>query len=253
MRITLKGLTLNFDEFQTVSDLATGHETILFLHGWGGSAKSLRGLAEIVSPSSRKILIDLPGFGESDHPPHAWGVGEYTNLVEEFIDQMGFGDVTLIGHSFGATIALGLAASHHKNIRKVVLCAPSYRRAQKPTPSLLSRIAKPVFDKFPLVKRGVYAVFYPHSDYMRFPHLQENFKKILYEDSSEEAKKVKIPTLIVWGSADIDTPLDDAHLLHSLIPHSQIEVYQGFTHGLPVRYPDVIGQKVNEFLMGHNA
>ncbi len=250
MKIDINGLTLNFDEFQTVSDLTQGHDTIVFLHGWGGSAKSLRGLAEILSPGAKKILIDLPGFGESDHPPRTWGVGEYTKFVGEFIDQMGFGDVTVIGHSFGATIALGLASSHHKNIRKVVLCAPSFRRAQKPAPSFLSSIAKPVFDKFPLVKRGVYAVFYPHSDYMRFPHLQENFKKILYEDSSEVAKNIKIPTLIVWGSEDIDTPLDDAHLLHSLIPHSQIEIYQGHTHGLPVKYPEVIGEKINKFLSG---
>jgi len=241
---------IHFEEFLTSEEGGgeRSNETLILLHGWGGNTKSLRPLAEMIAPHDKTILIDLPGFGESNNPPKTWGIEEYTKCVGEFIKKMGFKDVVLVGHSFGATIALCLASEHYTNIKKVILCAPSYRRAQKPTQSNLYSFAKPIFEKFPLIKRVVYKVFYPNSDLMRFPHLQENFKKIIHDDCSEKAKLVKIPTLILWGSEDNQTPVSDAHALHSLIPHSEIEIYPGHTHNLPVKFPETISKRINDFL-----
>lgn len=250
MFLDIGALKIHFEEFLTVEDNegVKQPETLILLHGWGGSCKSLRPLAEMIAPHDKTILIDLPGFGKSDNPPHTWGVEEYTRCIGEFIKKMGFKDIVIVGHSFGATIALCLASEHHVNIKRVVLCAPSYKRTQKPKPSKLYSLVKPIFEKFPMVKRGVYRIFYPNSDLMRFPHLQENFKKIIYYDCSEKAKDVHIPMLIVWGSEDIQTPVEDAKYLHSLIPHSKIEIFPGYGHNLPVKYPEIISSKINEFL-----
>ena len=243
---------IHFEEFLTSEQECGGgvksKETLVLLHGWGGNTKSLRPLAEMIAPHDKTILIDLPGFGESSNPPKTWGVEEYTKCIGEFVKKMGFKDVVLVGHSFGATIALSLASEHLDSIKKVVLCAPSYRRAQKPTTSSLYSFAKPIFEMFPFVKRVVYKMFYPNSDLMRFPHLQDNFKKIIHDDCSGKAKQVKIPTLILWGSEDNQTPVTDAHTLHSLIPHSLLEIYPDHTHNLPVKFPEIISKRINDFL-----
>ena len=46
----------------------------------------------------------------------------------------------------------------------------------------------------------------------------------------EEAKKIKCPTFIIWGSLDDAVPVEDAYELEKLIPDSGLVVYENCTH-----------------------
>src|SRR5262249_51140760 len=52
-------------------------EPVLVLHGWGGSIESVRPIVAALTDVANAYAVDLPGFGESDPPPEAWGTGEY--------------------------------------------------------------------------------------------------------------------------------------------------------------------------------
>ena len=43
-------------------------------------------------------------------------------------------------------------------------------------------------------------------------------------------KKIKCPTLIVWGTMDRAVPVEDAYELEKLINDSGVVVYEGCTH-----------------------
>ncbi len=258
MRIVVGNKTLSYEELSP-SDLtypesnpkSLPNTPVLFLHGWGGSVQSLKPLAEFVSPWSKRIILDLPGFGQSMSPEPSWGVGEYAEIIYEFLKKFGYRKIMIVGHSFGATLALYLASKYPELVERVVVCAPSYLRAQKNNSqnhATLTRLVKPFFDKLPLLKRGVYRIFFPNSDLLKFQHLEPNFRKIIHQDTSGEMSRIKSPTLIIWGVEDRDTPVEDGRLLNTLIPHSRLETLPFETHNLPVKFPEKIYKIINSFL-----
>jgi pimeloyl-ACP methyl ester carboxylesterase len=47
----------------------------------------------------------------------------------------------------------------------------------------------------------------------------------------------RVPTLLVWGSADVVVPFAGAAIIMELIPHATLEVVQGAGHMLPIERP----------------
>jgi pimeloyl-ACP methyl ester carboxylesterase len=71
------------------------------------------------------IALDLPGFGRSDKGGQLdYTVHGLAGMAAELIDQLALGPVALIGHEWGAVIALELAASRPEQVTRVVLVDP---------------------------------------------------------------------------------------------------------------------------------
>ena len=98
------------------------------------------------------------------------------------------------------------------------------------------------------IKRLLYRIFFPNSDSMKYPHLETNFRKIITQDLSHLLAKIKIPTLILWGSVDKDTPVPMAHELHEKIEGSTLKIFEGVTHGLPLKYPELVYKEMAKFI-----
>ena len=71
-------------------------------------------------------------------------------------------------------------------------------------------------------------------------------RKILVEhvnlDITEDVKKITCPTLIIWGTEDMEVPVERAYELESLIKDSGVVVYEGCTH---YAYIERLGQTIN--------
>lgn len=66
---------------------------------------------------------DTPGFGESDPPPARPSIADYAAAIGDFVDQMRFRRVDLLGYHTGAAIAAELAISRPQQVRRVVMIA----------------------------------------------------------------------------------------------------------------------------------
>jgi len=53
--------------------------------------------------------------------------------------------------------------------------------------------------------------------------------------------------LIVWGSLDLITPIDQAQAMHKLIPQSELDLFDGCGHLAPLQCTAQIGPKVVQF------
>lgn len=67
------------------------------------------------------IVPDLRGRGQSDKPPHGYGIPYHANDLLALCDALNLPTVHLIGHSLGAQIGFFLAAVHPKRLGKLVL------------------------------------------------------------------------------------------------------------------------------------
>ena len=74
------------------------------------------------------------------------------------------------------------------------------------------------------------------------PLMREILVNTVNYDITEEVKKIKAPTLIVWGDLDEAVSIDDAYILENLIKDSGVVVYEGCTH---YAYLERLGQTIN--------
>lgn len=94
---------------------------IVLLHGLGARADTWRLTAQYLCGQHLVIAFDQRGHGESDQPPGGY---DLVTIAEDAIRGMaalGLGQVALVGHGWGARVALVLAARHPALISHLVL------------------------------------------------------------------------------------------------------------------------------------
>ncbi len=75
---------------------------------------------------------DTPGFGESDAPAAQPAIADYAAAIGDFLDDMRFREVDLLGYHTGSAIAAELAIARPKQIRRVVMVAvPAFNDAER--------------------------------------------------------------------------------------------------------------------------
>ena len=77
---------------------------------------------------------------------------------------------------------------------------------------------------------------------------REIFKKVIRQDLTEELKKIKTPTVVVWGALDSYVPLSSGKKIAALIPNARLEIVQGGKHGLHIQMPEKLYEIIKNFL-----
>ena len=74
------------------------------------------------------------------------------------------------------------------------------------------------------------------------PRMREILVLTVNLDITEDVKKIKCPTLIVWGTLDEAVPIERAYELEKLIPDAGVVVYENCTH---YAYLERLNQTIN--------
>lgn len=221
-------------------DLGNG-KPIVLLHGWRGEIASFGPILAILAERFRVVALDLPGFGQTPLPTRPWSTFDYGDLVAGFIRQLGLEAPILVGHSFGGKTSLTVAARYPELVGKLVLVDSSgivprrgaghYLKVYgvKSARKMLSLPGLRIFRE-PLLNRLNRAV--GSSDYQAAtdPILRATFVKVVNEDLRHLLPTIRASTLLIWGSADTDTPLADGQLMEKLIPDAGLVVFEGAGH-----------------------
>jgi len=187
---------------------------MVFLHGWGGSRDSLRGIGVLFQHTHTVHLVDLPGFGEAAAPPSDWSTINYTDLIQQYVLDRLKGTVVVVGHSFGGRVAVRLAARHLPTVKALVLMGvpglPQQRFSRRAVRRWWIRtLRRAVIALQPLIgARGVewHTRSYGSKDYLAAGELRSVFVRVVNEDLSESAAAIDCPTLLLWGTDDAETP-----------------------------------------------
>ena len=217
---------------------------MVFLHGWGANRDSLRGIAALFENHYVVHLIDLPGFGEAPPPPSDWDTSKYADLVQQYLAERISGPIVLIGHSFGARVSIRLAARQLPAIRDVVLMAAPGLPAAPYSRIRLRRSAIRALRRLLHVVRPVtgpaliewHTRRFGSTDYLAAGELRKVFVRVVGENYTEDAKAIRCPVLLLWGSDDRETPpwlayrfkaLMNGHATVEMLPHKDHHLYMG--------------------------
>jgi pimeloyl-ACP methyl ester carboxylesterase len=103
-------------------------EPLLLIHGVGMRIEAWTPQIGSLSVSHRVIAVDMPGHGESDRLSGDARLPAFVEWCAGVLDDLHLEGVNVAGHSMGALIAGGLAATHGAGIRRVALLNPVFRR-----------------------------------------------------------------------------------------------------------------------------
>jgi len=103
-------------------DTGTG-PVVVMIHGIASSSVTFHHLVPLLEATHRCITIDILGFGTSPAPESAtYSLDEHAAAVDRTIRSLGLREpFTLVGHSLGGLIAARYAATHRRELNRLVL------------------------------------------------------------------------------------------------------------------------------------
>jgi pimeloyl-ACP methyl ester carboxylesterase len=68
------------------------------------------------------------------------------------------------------------------------------------------------------------------------------------EDLRHLFPSVKQETLLVWGDADLDTPISDAHIMEEMMPDAGLAIFEGAGHYSYLEQPVLFRTVIRTYL-----
>lgn len=228
-QIIINNLLVNYYYF--LSSKKIPHKTLVFLHGWGVDSQLWLKIAPTLMKKNYSLyFVDLPGFGRSQTPPDSYNLDHYKDVVIKLIESLGLKNVTIVGHSFGGSIAIKLALNNAHDLSKLVLVnaagvrEPSILKSFK---TIMAKIIRPLFS--PSFMQPIRARFYQliGSEYLNIPSMSKVFTQVISENLMPFLSEINIPTLIISGDNDKVTPVSHAKEMNKKIKGSRLAIFSG--------------------------
>ncbi len=225
-------------------------KAIVLLHGWGQNIEMMQPI-NVNLESFRKVIIDFPGFGESDEPDVVWNVDNYVEFLHSFLNYLEIEKPILIGHSFGCRVAIKYACKY--DVEKMVFTGAAGIKPKRGFSYYLRvysyKTAK-LFLKLPFLKKYESSVksYFGSSDYKSTSGVMRGtFINVVNEDLTTYLNKIKCPVLLLWGESDDSTPIKDAYKMEKLIVDCALVKLKG-THYAYLENIDYFNIVVKEFV-----
>lgn len=217
--------------------VAGSGEQVLLLHGWGGSIESMAWVFDDLATDYAVTAVDFPGHGESDLPPTAWDVSDFSAFVLRLMARLHLQRPHIVAHSHGGRVTIKLASLWPAHVGKLVLVNSAGVRPPQSL-SYYVRVGCAKVGKYLAAYGGRFGVWarqriyhrIASADYVNAGQLRDTFVKIVNEDLTSILPQVVSPTLLVWGENDTETPVACARVMARLIPHAKLVILKHAGH-----------------------
>jgi pimeloyl-ACP methyl ester carboxylesterase len=94
---------------------------IVLLHGWPETWYEWHKVMPALAKNHTVIASDLRGLGDSSKPLTGYDGKTTAEDIHQLVSQLGFKNIFLVGHDFGAQVAYSYAAAHPNEVRRLVI------------------------------------------------------------------------------------------------------------------------------------
>lgn len=266
---------VRIDKHDVYIEQAGQGESVLLIHGFGGSTFSWREVMPKLAEHYRVVALDLYGFGWTERPAD-WN--RYTRdgqveLILNVMEALGIDSAHMIGHSYGGSITMALAADHPERLRSMVLVNsaavdyPMNRRKWFSRVGLFNFVyVRGLALRTGFVERVMGKAYYNDSlvtdelieaylDRLRVEGAAQGFRglskplpasqrprdDIRYED-------LDVPTLLLWGAQDELITIEVGRYHAALFPDIRFVAIEGAGHAPMEEKPIEFVDEVTAFL-----
>ena len=235
-------------------------EPLLILHGGGGNRGWLQYL-RLLAQRFQVYVPDHPGFGKSDQPEWITSVPDLACFYLWALEDLGLSRVRVMGFSMGGWLAAEMAVLCPQLFERLVLVGAA---GVKPTQGEITDIfllspaeltAKMFHDpkQAPEYEQLYGAQPTPEEQDLRTRN-NEMAARITWKPYMHDPRlpsllrRLRMPTLIVWGREDSIIPVNCAEIYHQNIRGSQLVIMEQCGHVPPIEKPQQFVDIVSEFL-----
>lgn len=252
MMITINGTALEY------SVVGSGKHNLLLLHGWGTDYNSFEPILDALSSHFKIWMFNFPGCGNSPDPSEALTLQDYGKLVNGFMKNQKIQNPVVLGHSHGGRVAAYMAAQKDCKFKRLILVdssgIPSKHKSTSPIKTYAFKAVKglakvPVFSWLLSDFLEEYRLKYGSDDYkVASPVMRKTLVNLIQQDITLLLPNIKLPTLILWGANDKDTPLAHGQLMAEQIPNAELVVLENAGHYAFLDQPQAFLQTIRHFL-----
>lgn len=210
-------------------------KTLIILHGWKSSKEKWQAVKEHLD--YEVIIPDLPGF--KTELDRAWTLDDYVQWLNSSYQKENF---FLLGHSFGARIAIKFAEKHGNRLNGLILVSAAGIKRHIPVWRFLSKRFKLKF-----LRTLFYRYVLRRTDYLNAQgFLKQTMVNVINEDLTPLLEKISVPTHIIWGKKDKQTPLKHGYLMKDKIGATMDIINTG--HAPYIENPKLLADKIKQFI-----
>ena len=248
-KVFASGASISFDKKK---------HTIILIHGAGQSHIVWSLTEEYLSNQGYNVFsLDLPGHGNSE--------GESLNSIEKIADwlekvitKIGIDELTILGHSQGCLIALEYNYKFSKKVKNLIFVAGSYKLPVNQ--DLIDLSLSGNMESLNLIMKWGYGhskQFIGGNPLSKILNSTREIREILaidliacnnYKNGIKAIKRIKCPTLFIFGELDKMIAVDKGKDFAALVPNSKIHIIKNCGHMIILENVFEMREKVAEFL-----
>lgn len=248
--------------------------TVVFLHFWGGSARTWSFVTPHISARYETVALDFRGWGDSTGPDEAdaYSTTALAEDVEKAIKRLHLGKFVLVGLSMGAKVAQLIASRFcsgeggfplETNLVGLVLVSPAPPTPLHLPPEMrqqqLHAYDNPESAAF--VAKNVLTASFRDTDLPEFvvdDMIQGNRwareawpAYAMGEDESEGVGRITVPVLVLAAEKDPVEPVERIEKeICNRIPGAQLRILLESGHLSPLDVPGAVAEHIVQFLGG---
>lgn len=236
--------------------LGAGGTPVVMLHGLlvGNLATWYFGAGRALAAHRRVLLYDLRGHGRSSRPDAGYDVQTMTDDLEGLLAQeVAEGPLALVGHSYGALIALEYARRHPGRMSRLALVeAPVETADREALAGFLAREPEEMLEALPGALREAVAAGKRRARRLLAHLVGLATETTLLEDLAhprapglDELLAIRCPALLVYGEGSACR--GSADRLLAALPNATLRAVPG-GHYLPLEAPALLTELLVDFL-----
>lgn len=221
---------------------------LLLFNGIGASLELVMPFIEALQPGLEVIAFDVPGVGGSPAPKLPYRFSGLAKTVCQMLDALDYGQVDVLGLSWGGFLAQQFAHDYPVRCRRLILAATSTGVLSiAPKLKVLSRMSNPRRYTDPgyaaSIAADIYGGKFRHDKQLASHHATKiaeakaNAKEkgsqgyyyqimaVYWWTSLHWLWNIKQPTLVLAGNDDPLIPLTNMKVMAALIPNSEFHVF----------------------------
>ena len=262
------GGTIHVVSVGTGPPIVLSHGVTLSVRTW------VRQLETLPVEGFHVVAFDHRGHGSSKLGDSGFSIDNLGDDIRTLVEGLDLRDAVLVGHSMGGIAVQSFLLRHHEvaaeRIKGVVLLS-TLARVPLSGPraaglrALIDRLSEIVPDStrvwsspnvgFLLARVGFGRDPKPsHVELVRQMMLEcaadtrrESPRSLLGFDLTARLPEVRIPTLVIGGSADVIAPPAESRRLAELIPGARLEMIRGGGHMLMLEHTELIDRLITDF------
>ena len=254
---------------------------LVFLHGVMGFALNWRRIAKAFEADYQVLAYDQRGHGRSFHPASGYSPEDYANDLEKILDELGWREITLVGHSMGGRASYSFAARHPERVTRLVIedigpktydTGTGVTLVEQmldvvPVPFESKKAAREWFStEFPRLfsaqKKKLQLAEYLYANIMettpkgpatwRFSEagVRESVAQGRAAERWDDISALKMPTLVMRGEFSGDLPREVFEKMLSLNPNIQGIEIAGSGHWIHSDKPEIFIETLETFFRG---